>query len=292
LADDLIIGGYRRVNIMQTGQNSEVWEVADTANQQRFALKLLLPERVNDRSHIRMIKHEMAVSKTLDHPKIIKIHGLKRERDLLYLVMEYFPSINLKLRLLKKDQYENFIRPNLRKIIEGASAALTHMHEKKWVHRDIKPDNLLVNSLADIRLIDFALAVRPVSRFASFFWGRQAVSGTRSYMSPEQILARVIDHRSDIYSLGIVLYEICAGKLPYFGASGNDLLRKHLSTDPPRIPASRGLAEDFEKLLFDMLKKKPKDRPADLNEVLARLRRTKIFKDEKLDDDPSLRGMG
>jgi serine/threonine protein kinase len=231
-----------------------------------------------------MLKHEASVLKSLGHPKIIRFVEIKKDKTLWYLVMEYFPSINLKQRLIKKDKYESFIKPNLRKIIDQLCVSMSYMHEKKWIHRDIKPDNVLVNGSGETKLIDFALAVKPSSGWGSLF-GKRHVAGTRSYMSPEQIIGKEIDQRADIYSFGVMLYEITSGKLPFFGDTGNALLRKHLNVAPPSISAERNLTPEFKKLLFDMLAKKPDNRPASMNEVAIRLKPIRIFADERLDDD-------
>ncbi len=113
------------------------------------------------------------------------------------------------------------------------------MHSKKWVHRDIKPENIIVNSMAEVRLIDFALACRPYGAFLTQFTGKRKAVGTRSYMSPEQIIGRSLDRRADIYSFGIMLYQIVAGRLPFIGSSGSDLLRKHIHSKPDPIDPKR-----------------------------------------------------
>ncbi|MGL4463756.1 MAG: protein kinase domain-containing protein, partial [Planctomycetia bacterium] len=93
--DEIVVGGYRRLNVMQTGQNSEVWEVLDPATQQRYVMKLLLPEKADDAQQRRMLRHEATVAGQLQHPKIIKILKFQNSRDNPFLIMEYFTSSNL-----------------------------------------------------------------------------------------------------------------------------------------------------------------------------------------------------
>lgn len=292
MLEDLNIGGYRRVNVMQTGQNSEVWEVADQATGKRYAMKLLLPERMDDPDQIRMLKHEAVVGATLKHPKIIKFYGMKKDKKNRFIVMEYFPSINLKLRMLRKGQYEEFVKPKLRTILEQACQALDFMHSKRWIHRDVKPDNILVNANGEVRLIDFGLAVRPTGFFSSFGRKNRRTAGTRSYMSPEQIRGKSIDHRADIYSLGVMLYEIVGGKMPYTASTAQELLRKHVFGTVPAIEKDRKVTPEFEQFINKMLSKDPKDRPATMADVVTRLRATKIFKDEVASNAEATARMG
>lgn len=288
MSDDIIIGGYRRVNVLQTGQNSEVWEVTELDGRGRYAMKLLLPERMDDADHRRHLKHEAAVGKTLQHPRIIKFFKYRRDRVSPYILMEFFPSQNLKIRLMR-GQHELFIKPKLRMLIEQTAQALDYLHGKGWVHQDIKPDNVLVNTSGEIRLIDFALSTRSASGFARRFLRRRKVTaGTRSYMSPEQIRGIPVDFRSDIYSFGVMLYELASGRVPFVASTGNELLQKHLYAPPPIIDKSRGLTPEFQELIYQSLSKKEENRPQRFSDVLDALRRIKLFIDEP-DVDPQSR---
>src|SRR5690606_33025097 len=117
-----------------------------------------------------------------------------------FILMEYFPSQNLKLRIMR-GQYEEFIKPRLRNLLEQMILALDYVHSQGWVHRDVKPDNYLVSKGGDVRLIDFALAVRAATGLSRLFARKNTrIMGTRSYMSPEQIRGQPLDRRADIYS--------------------------------------------------------------------------------------------
>ena len=111
--EEVIIGGYRRMNIMQTGQNSEVWQVCDVATQRQVAaMKLLLPEKEREWGARRALQHEAKVGQQLEHPKIIRTFKFGKDKHTVFILMEYFPSLNLKLRLMRK-QYDSFVRPKL-----------------------------------------------------------------------------------------------------------------------------------------------------------------------------------
>src|SRR5437773_5436937 len=122
--------------------------------------------------------------------------------------MEFFPAGSLKARLTNK--HYDFIRERAHSIFKQAATGFAYINASDWVHRDIKPDNLLVNSAGDLRIIDFAISQRVEKEgfFAKLFRRKPAIQGTRSYMSPEQIRGQPLDGRADIYSYGATLYEL------------------------------------------------------------------------------------
>ncbi|MBX9654569.1 serine/threonine protein kinase [bacterium] len=278
--EEVIIGGYKRVSILQTGQNSEVWEVAEVGGKQRYAMKLLLPDRSHDKAQQVALRHEARIGMKLEHPHIIRFYKSGVDRKIFYIVMEHFRSSNLKLQVMRGEGVK--LRPKLRKILKQFSQALGYYHSKGWVHRDIKPDNVLVNSSAEVRLIDFAISVRAATGLSKLFAGKTKAAGTRSYMSPEQIRGKPLDQRADIYSTGVMLYEIITGKLPYVANSGSELLKKHLSSAIPMIPKETGVDPAFARLVQRMMGKDPSDRPASMEEFEKEIRGIKIFADEDL----------
>jgi eukaryotic-like serine/threonine-protein kinase len=273
-----VIGGYRMLKHIATGAGSQVWEVVEAHSGRHFAMKILLPEKMRDAEFRRMIQHEAKVGLELAHPNIIKIVKVGEEKDNLYYVMEFFPAGSLKARLLRKEQ--DFIREKALDIAKQGATALAFMNAKGWVHRDVKPDNFLVNSAGDVKLIDFAIAQRiRTGFFARLFYRKQTPQGTRSYMSPEQIRGLMLDGRADIYSYGATLYEMVTGRPPFRGSSNQDLLTKQIVEKPasPRVH-NPDVTEEFANLVLQMLAKKPEERPRDFHEVLMKLRGIKVFK--------------
>jgi serine/threonine-protein kinase len=194
--------------------------------------------------------------------------------------MEFFPSQNLKLRILR-GQFEENIKPRFRSLVEQMALSLDFVHSKGWVHRDVKPDNYLVSGGGDVRLIDFALAIPAATALTRLFNRKNTrIMGTRSYMSPEQIRGLPLDRRADIYSFGVMLYEMVNGRLPFVGSSGQELLRKHISATVPPFDSDKQATPQFEALVTSMMAKKESDRPATLSEFLDAFRGMKIFKDE------------
>jgi serine/threonine protein kinase len=256
-----------------------VWEVVELASNRHFAMKLLLPERAREKEHQWFLAHEAAVGKELAHPNIIKIISYVRSRTEPYIVMEFFPAGNLKLRLMRK-QFD-FIKERAFDIFKQTATGLAFMNAKGWVHRDVKPDNILVNSAGELRIIDFALAQRIPRGLARWFYRKRKAQGTRSYMSPEQIRGRPLDGRADIYSFGVSAYEVLTGRPPFRGASNMDLLNKHMKEKPvsPQV-YNPDITDECAAWVLRMLAKKREDRFRDFHEVLMQLRTLRLFKSE------------
>ncbi|HQR05821.1 MAG TPA: serine/threonine-protein kinase [Gemmatales bacterium] len=287
MASEQTIGGYRLMKHMTTGQTSQVWEVNEPGSGRHFAMKLLLPEFTKDPLHRKMLEHEAKVGLPLSHPNVIKMLKLAKDKDTQYLIMEFFPGGNIKLRMMRK---HTIVHERCHSILTQAAAGIAHMHDRGWIHRDIKPDNILLNSSGEIKLIDFALAKRIERGGAGFFGlfrgGKKAgkTAGTRSYMSPEQILNRPLDERADIYSFGATMYEIACGKAPFVGATPNDLLYKHLSEKPKALHINYpSITEEFSQLCLRCLAKDKKERPRNMHELLSQLRTTRVFTGDKLE---------
>jgi serine/threonine protein kinase len=274
-----VIGGYKLVKHMVTGQTSQVWEVVETSGSRHFAMKLLLPEKAAMPEFRRFLLHEATVGKALAHPNIIRILAIGRDSANPYYVMDYFPAGNLKLRIMHKEW--DFIHQRAQDILKQAATGLAFMNAKGWVHRDVKPDNILVNAAGELRIIDFALARRVErSGFLSKLFRRKGkAQGTRSYMSPEQIRGQPLDGRADIYSFGATAYELVTGRPPFRAASAQELLNKHIFEKPitPRH-YNPDVTEQFGDLVLRMLAKKAQDRPKDFHEVLMAMRAMQVFK--------------
>ncbi len=277
---DEVIEGYRLAKHMATGQSSQVWEVVELASHRHFAMKLLLPEKVQSQEHRNILLHEAEVAQKLTHPNIIRIVKVIRDPRNPAFVMEFFPAGSLKARLLAKQS--DFLRERMLDLLKQAATALAFTNAKGWVHRDVKPDNFLANSAGELRLIDFALATRiqKPSLFSKLLGRKHKTTmGTRSYMSPEQILSQPLDGRADIYSFGATCYELACGRPPFRGASSDDLLKKHLREKPvaPHM-LNTDLTDEFGNLVLQMLSKKREERPHDFHQILMALRGLKVFK--------------
>jgi len=272
------IGSYRLLKLVRAGASCQIWEVISEIDNRRCALKTLPDEHQTNKDEIALLKHEFAVGRDLHHPNVIEIYDFNIARGIPYLALEYFESNNLKqwIRLVTD---ETTIRTQLPLIVHRCAAGLNYLHEQGWVHRDVKPDNFLVNAAAEVKLIDFAIAERIKKGFAKFLGGKSRIQGTRSYMSPEQIRGEVLDPRSDIYSFGCMLFELFCGRPPFTGGSPDELLQKHLKSPVPSILANNAeVNPDFANLIAKMMAKSRTERPASMREFLDALNATRILK--------------
>jgi len=263
------LGSLTLVRQLGAGRHCQVWEAVDTASGERVAIKVVVPDMARDAGQRRLLRHERAVAAALDHPTIIRIESFSEAGGLPHLVMELFPHANLKRQIAAG---VDAIAPRLHRIVTQVAWALDHMHGRGWVHRDVKPDNVLAAADGEVKLIDFAIAARSPAALGRLWPGKRPVQGTPSYISPEQIRGLPADPRSDIYSLGCMLFELLAGMPPYSAATAEELLNKHLSATPPAVEAfNRNATTSVSRLIRQMLAKRPSDRPASMKEVLLQV---------------------
>ncbi len=279
-------GMYRLLNPAGNGRHCDVWEAMHDGKNERFALKIIRADYRNDAVQLGLMRHEFAVGRELTHPNCITIYEFDASKASPFLAMEFFASAtNLKKLISPNIQSIGDAVPGIERIarqipriIEQAAAGLAYFHQRGWIHRDIKPDNFLVNPDADVKLIDYAIADRRKGLLGRLF-GKSQIAGTRSYMSPEQIRGQALDHRTDIYSFGCVMFELFSGRPPYTGNSENELLTKHLRAPIPSAETfNKNLTYECVQLVKAMLAKEPKDRPESMDEVLEHLRAYRVFR--------------
>jgi serine/threonine protein kinase len=279
-----MVGGYRLRSLLQTGQTSQVFEVIEPTSNRHFAMKLLLPEAASNAEHRKFLFNEAEIGIKMTHPNVIRIHKVNRSPETPHFIMEFFPSGSLRLRLQGKDTA--FIKKHARQMFKGAATGLAYMNASGYIHRDVKPDNILVNAAGDTKIIDFAITKKVPTGVAKWFYRRGTPQGTRSYMSPEQIRDEILDGRADVYSYGCTLYELTTGRKPFTGATQQELLMKHFREVPVSpVNYNKELTDEFGQFVLKMLAKKKADRQESFHEVLMELRKIKIFKDEKLEEE-------
>lgn len=274
------IDGFELVNCIATGGVSQVWEVREVASGQSFAMKLLLPESFADPEQKAQLKREGTLGKSFDHPNLIKIHDVRISKQQAYFTMELFRGVNLK-NMLRADLTSVQIRA--KKIMECVAQALAHMHEKGWVHKDVKPDNILCTRGSEVRLIDFSLAAKSASALTKVMTRKKSViiQGTRTYIAPELVRREPATPAADIYSLGITLYEILTGRPPFIMGNPDALLMAHIQTKPePPSSYNSNVTPEMDRFVAKLLAKKPKDRHANMQEVFAEVRSLQFFKSD------------
>jgi serine/threonine-protein kinase PpkA len=208
-----------------------------------------------------MFQREFEAIAALDHPSIIDLFDYGIHEGVEYLAMEYFPCGDLKARLqnpLTSDEAIAFLKEIAR--------SLKVVHEAGIIHRDLKPPNVMLRDNGSVVLIDFGLARSLLSGDGSTRTG--VLRGSPYYMSPEQAQGESLDARTDLYSLGVILYEMLAGKKPYLGASAIDVLQQHVMAPVPELPVHH---LSYQPLLERLMSKSREQRIASCDELLAAL---------------------
>ena len=276
------IGNYKFVRTLLPGQNSEVMEVVQEGTGKKFAMKQLLASKGQDSSERKLFEFEAKLGMDLRHPNLLRVYEFVKDKYQPYFVMEFFPGNSLRLGLGKRDLYEK-LKPKLHRIISQSAAGLAFMHDRGWVHRDIKPENILYSKTAEVRVLDFALAMKVKTGLGKMFASKPPCQGTHSYMSPEQIRRLPVAVTADIYSFGITCYELGCGRQPFRANSPTELLQKHISEMPsPPTVHNKEITGEFSDLVMKMIKKKPADRPQSLHEVLSQFNRMRVFKTDPM----------
>src|SRR4051812_17385043 len=259
--------GFMVIDKIKDGSVGTVWRGVNSAKK-TFALKQIALKGANDSSKMRAFEKEANLTKKLNHPNIIKVFDYVDMKPQPFFVMEFFESENLKYAMAHVP--ERVVKKEFQ-ILMGVADALAYVHAQGIVHKDIKPENVLINGRSEVRLIDFSLAQTKWDRFLQF--GKK-IEGTPLYMAPEQIRGERCDARTDMYSFGVMMYEML-GKRPLFMADNHEkVLQRHLSESP--IPLSATLptvSKEIDAFVLRLLAKKPEHRYPDMTTVMQELAR-------------------
>ncbi|MBY8880623.1 serine/threonine-protein kinase [Actinacidiphila acidipaludis] len=275
----LIQNRYRLHELVGRGGMGEVWRALDESLGRRVAVKCLKPStgHFGDAGFTRVLqerfRREARVAASLQHRGITVVHDFGDHDGVLFLVMELLDGRNL-LQILDDAQRHPLPVPDISDIAEQVAAALAYTHGQGVVHRDLKPANIIRLTDGAVKICDFGIArLGHDIGFTSRLTGSGMAMGTPHYMSPEQIDAAEVDHRSDLYSLGCVLYELATGAPPFDLGDPWSILVGHRDT-APEPPRSRRpeLPAEMERLILDLLAKDPEARPQDAADVCGRLK--------------------
>jgi len=254
------VKGYRVLKKLSISGHSAIYLAEKESDGARVVLKMLrqTSEQSNNIGAFDRFLQEYSLIAGMDHPNIIRIHDLGIGDNHAHIVMEYLQGGDLKQKISKGIHTSDAIR-----YTREIASALASIHSVGILHRDLKPANIMFRSDGSIALIDFGLAKR--MRLDMEITGSGQIFGTPYYMSPEQGHADEVDTRSDIYSLGVIFYEMLTGKKPYLGSNAMGIIFKHNKEPVPMLPPR--LAE-YQAVLNMLLAKKPDDRLQHADEVL------------------------
>jgi tRNA A-37 threonylcarbamoyl transferase component Bud32 len=255
------VGHYCLMEQIGQGGMAVVYKARDTAQDRIVAVKILTPSSAADAQVVLRFQREARLLLKLRHPHIVPVEDFRVEDGNVYLVMPYYPAGSLAERLARGP----LSPPEGGRIIGQVCAALDFAHRQGVVHRDVKPSNILLDEQGNALLTDFGLAH---VTDASVSLTGSAVLGTPSYLSPEQVQATEVDARSDQYSLGVVLYQMTTGRLPFEAETPMAVLIKHVS-DPMPLPRSisPSIPEAVERVILKATAKDPDDRFASITEM-------------------------
>jgi tetratricopeptide (TPR) repeat protein len=268
---------YRLKERLGAGAMGDVWLAEDVRLHRSVALKMLRGEGADADAAARLLR-EARVASTLNHPNVAVVYDVgeadQEGRRISYIAMEHVPGRTLAAILAEGPLEAAAALRLLRQVAE----ALADAHEHGIVHRDVKPGNVMVTERGLVKVLDFGLArfAPPGAEDSATWSGRHgpldgAIAGTLAYMSPEQVRGGVLDARSDIFSLGVLVYEMLAGRRPFGGKNAFALVDAILREPPSPLHLTVPIADALGALALRMLEKDPERRPAGLREVCAEL---------------------
>jgi WD40 repeat protein len=291
--DESLIGKtiehYQILSRIGEGGMGEVYAAQDQRLNRKVALKFLPVAFTKDDDHVRRFHQEARAASALNHPNIVTVYDIGQLDSLHFIAMEFIDGETLRQKVLVQMPVREVISVAIQ-VASGLAAA----HQAGILHRDIKPENLMSNNDGSVKILDFGIAKfkeqpassphpQPEPGVANNPYASLA-AGTLSYMSPEQARLEQVDARTDIFSLGIVLFELVAGRRPFGGETQTEILRAILNDEAPTLSAIRkNLPPDLERIIGKAVKKKREERYQSAKEMLADLKEFNDVTDAALD---------
>ena len=268
LSGQLIAGRYLAKAFIASGGMASVYRAQDQVLEREVALKIIHPHLATDKSFVDKFRREAKMAASLSHPNLVNVFDQGTDNQIIFLVMEFVPGINLRDAL---NDYGALTPDRALEILEPLTAGLAAAHSAGILHRDLKPENVFLSDNGTVKLGDFGLA-REISSHTQ----TGSVVGTAAYLSPELVLRGQADARSDIYSLGVMAFEMLTGKQPYAGDQAVQIAYQHANSN---IPAPSSLNPEVPELLDEIVlwatARNPSDRPTNAKELLPVISRAK-----------------
>ena len=259
---------YLIEELVGVGGMCNVYRAFDAEALQTVAVKMLREEYAADEEYLRRFRNESRAINALSHPNIVKIYDVVLDAPNPYLVMEYVSGITLKEYIDRKKPLPGRTAANIAGLV---LTALQCAHENGIVHRDVKPQNIMVTEKGEVKVMDFGIARFAMSQ--SHTIDGNAI-GSVHYISPEQALGGAVDQRTDIYSVGVILFEMLCGRLPFDGESPVSVALQQVEQNPKALRSlNPSVPVGLEQITLHAMAKNPDDRYADCGEMIADLRR-------------------
>ena len=261
---EVVAGRYQVIDLLGTGGMGEVYRANDLTLQQRVALKFFLPTHVADAPSLERLRKEVRLARQVSHPNVCRVYDIGTAGDQAFLSMEYVDGEDLAslLRRIGRVPQDKGVE-----IARGLCLGLAAAHQRRVLHRDLKPANVMIDSRGKVIVMDFGLAA-----MAGEITQAETRQGTPQYMAPEQLAGKEVTTKSDVYALGLILYEIFTGRRAFESKSAGELLRLEEHSSPTR-PSSlvKDLDPGIERVILRCLASDPAERPASVLAVLAGL---------------------
>ena len=249
---------YRIDSLVARSGMASIFRGVDLRNGRQVAIKIPHPEVESDPALFDRFVREEEIGKLLDHPGVMKVFSDK-DRSRVYMVMEWVDG-----RLLRKilDEQHNLPQERAVRLAVRILDALDYVHSRGVAHRDLKPENVMVDESDNIKLIDFGIAAHAKSRRLTFAKLSQTM-GTPDYISPEQVKGKRGDDRSDLYALGVILYEMLTGKVPFSGDNAFLIMNDRLLNNPvPPREIDPSITPELQEIIYRALEREPRRRYA------------------------------
>ena len=267
MSNRLLVGRYELIEKIGEGGMAIVYKAKDRLLNRYVAIKILRPEFVRNEKFIENFKKESQAAASLSHPNIVNVYDVGKEGNIHFIVMELIDGKTLSQVIEEKGRIEYKEAINIAKQV---ASALSLAHSNQIIHRDVKPHNILITSSGTAKLADFGIAMA-VSK-ESIAEGKEKIMGSVHYFSPEQARGAYVDERSDIYSLGIVLYEMLTGKVPFDGDNPISIALMHINDAMPSASKQvSGIPPQLEKVIAKATDKYQTNRYASADEMIEDL---------------------
>ncbi|ENH98284.1 serine/threonine protein kinase [Gracilibacillus halophilus YIM-C55.5] len=253
---------YKIEKLIGGGGMANVYLGEDTILNRQVAIKVLKFEYANDQEFIARFHREAQAATSLSHPNIVSIYDVGEEEDIYFMVMEYISGLTLKEYI---QMHAPIVVDEVIDIMSQITSAISHAHDNGIIHRDIKPQNMLIDSYGQVKVTDFGIAI---ALSATALTQTNSVLGSVHYLSPEQARGGKANRKSDIYSLGIVMFELITGHLPFSGQSAVSIALKHLQHNLPTVRESYPhVPQSVENIVLQATAKDPFHRYANVYEM-------------------------